>query len=66
MGDIRFIVMAALFAGSGGFILLRPDLAKDPRSDHPVSHSPLWLIRMFGGFLIALSWLFVRQYLKSR
>jgi hypothetical protein len=66
MGDIRFLVMAALFGGSGIFVAIRPDLAKDPRSDHPISHSPLWLIRIFGVALVAAAWLFVRQYIRTR
>jgi hypothetical protein len=58
MGDIRFLVMAALFGGSGIFIAFRPDLAKDPRSEHPISRSPFWLIRIFGVALMAAAWAF--------
>ncbi len=65
-GDIRFIVMAVLFGCCGAFTFLRPDLAKTSNYDHPLNHSPLWLIRLLGVGLIAAAWLFVRQYMHSR
>jgi hypothetical protein len=66
MGDIRFIVMAALLAACGVFTLLRPDRAKSRTYDHPLNQSPLWLIRALGAALIAVSLLFIRQYLHAR
>ncbi len=66
MGDIRFLVMAVLLGGSGVLTLLRPDLAKSRNYEHPLNRSPLWLIRLLGIALVAMGWLFTRQYIHSR
>jgi len=65
MGDLRFIVMALLLGGTGIFVFLRPDLAKTSGYDHPINHSPRWLIRLFGIFLVAISCLLIREYIVS-
>lgn len=66
MGDIRFIVMAVFFAFCGVFVFLRPDVAKTANYDHPLNHSPLWLIRLLGIGMIIVAWVFIREYIHSR
>jgi hypothetical protein len=66
VGDVRFIVMAVLFASFGVFVFLRPDLAKSANYDHPLNHSPLWPIRSLGIGMMVVAWVFVREYIRSR